>query len=45
MRVTHNLCSALLIDDGEARIAIDPGQYLWLFKLKSLIPDTDTRWA
>ena len=30
-----------IIQDNKAKIAIDPGQYLWLFKLGSLIPRSE----
>ena len=38
MRITHYLYNAFLVESGNARIAIDPGQNLWLFDLRSLIP-------
>ncbi len=41
MKITHYLYNAFVVEDGDARIAIDPGQYLWLFKLKSLIPESE----
>ena len=41
MKITHYLYNAFLIDHGDARIAIDPGQNLWLFDLKSLIPKSE----
>ncbi|MGI9658895.1 MAG: MBL fold metallo-hydrolase [Gaiellaceae bacterium] len=43
MRIRHFLYNAFLIEDGRTKIAIDPGQYLWLFKLGSLIPEEE--WA
>jgi L-ascorbate metabolism protein UlaG (beta-lactamase superfamily) len=41
MKITHYLYNAFLIEEGDARIAIDAGQNLWLFKLKSLIPESE----
>ena len=41
MRITHYLYNAFLIDHGATRVAIDPGQNLWLLKLKSLIPESE----
>lgn len=38
MKITHYLYNAFLIEDGNSKVAIDPGQNLWLFNLKSLIP-------
>jgi L-ascorbate metabolism protein UlaG (beta-lactamase superfamily) len=38
MRIRHFLYNAFLIEDGKVKIAIDPGQNLWLFGLRSLIP-------
>ena len=38
MRITHYLYNAFLVDAGDKRIAIDPGQNLWIFGLRSLIP-------
>jgi len=38
MRITHYLYNTFLVEDGDSRIAIDPGQNLWMFKLRSLIP-------
>ncbi len=39
MKISHFLYNAFLIEDGPIRIAIDPGQNLWLFALHSLIPE------
>ena len=39
MRITHYLYNAFLIEHEESRVAIDPGQNLWLFGLRSLIPE------
>ena len=41
MKITHYLYNAFLIEDGKTKIAIDPGQNLWLFKLGSLIPESE----
>ena len=41
MNITHYLYNAFIIDQGDMRIAIDPGQNLWLFDLKSLIPESE----
>lgn len=41
MKITHYLYNAFLIEEGHAKVAIDPGQNLWLFKLRSLIPETE----
>ena len=38
MRITHYLYNAFLVEAGDARIAIDPGQNLWIFGFRSLIP-------
>ena len=38
MRITHYLYNAFLVEEGDARVAIDPGQNLWMFALRSLIP-------
>ena len=38
MRVTHYLYNAFLVEEGDVRIAIDPGQNLWVLGLRSLIP-------
>lgn len=43
MKITHYLYNAFLIEEGSARVAIDPGQNLGLFSLHSLIPETE--WA
>lgn len=39
MRIIHYLYNAFLVEEGDARVVIDPGQNLWIFKLKSLIPE------
>ena len=41
MQITHYLYNAFLVEEGNAKIAIDPGQNLWMFKLKSLIPQSE----
>lgn len=38
MKITHYLYNAFLLEAGDPKIAIDPGQNLWLFRLQSLIP-------
>ncbi len=41
MKIKHYLYNAFLIEDGNAKVAIDPGQNLWIFKLQSLIPKSE----
>ncbi|MDX1405766.1 MAG: MBL fold metallo-hydrolase [Woeseiaceae bacterium] len=41
MKITHYLYNAFLVEDGDARVVIDPGQNLWIFKLRSLIPEEE----
>jgi len=41
MKIRHFLYNAFLIEDEEVKIAIDPGQNLWIFKLGSLIPKAE----
>ncbi len=41
MKIKHYLYNAFLIKDGNTKIAIDPGQNLWIFKLCSLIPKSE----
>ena len=41
MKITHYLYNAFLIEAGQTKIAIDPGQNLWLFALHSLIPESE----
>ena len=41
MDISHYLYNAFLIEAGDATVAIDPGQNLSLFNLKSLIPEED----
>ena len=38
MKIKHYLYNAFLIEEGDVKVAIDPGQNLWLFNLHSLIP-------
>ena len=38
VKITHYLYNAFLVEEGGARIVIDPGQNLWIFALRSLIP-------
>lgn len=41
MQITHYLYNAFLVEEGDAKIAIDPGQNLWMFDLRSLIPQEE----
>ena len=41
MKITHYLYNAFLIEDGGVKVAIDPGQNLWIFKLETLIPESE----
>lgn len=41
MKITHYLYNAFLIEDSGVKVAIDPGQNLWIFKLESLIPKSE----
>jgi L-ascorbate metabolism protein UlaG (beta-lactamase superfamily) len=41
MRIRHFLYNAFLIEAPGRKIAIDPGQNLWLFGLRSLIPEAE----
>lgn len=41
MKIIHYLYNTFLIEEGDAKIAIDPGQNLWMFDLKSLIPEAE----
>ena len=41
MKIRHFLYNSFLIESGKNKIAIDPGQNLWIFKLSSLIPKTE----
>jgi len=41
MKIKHFLYNAFLIENDTSKIAIDPGQNLWIFNLNSLIPDSE----
>ena len=41
VRIRHYGYNAFTIEDGKVKIAIDPGRDLWLFKLGSLIPNSE----
>ena len=41
MKITHFLYNAFLVEEGRTKLAIDPGQYLWMFDLHSLIPKSE----
>ncbi len=41
MKITHYLYNAFLIEHEDVKVAVDPGQNLWIFKLKSLIPKSE----
>jgi len=41
MKIKHYLYNAFIIENGKAKIAIDPGQNLYLFSLGSLIPKSE----
>lgn len=41
MIIRHFLYNAFLIEEDKLKIAIDPGQNLWIFNLTSLIPDEE----
>jgi L-ascorbate metabolism protein UlaG (beta-lactamase superfamily) len=41
MKIKHFLYNAFIVEHEETRVAIDPGQSLWLFGLRSLIPKGD----
>lgn len=41
MKIKHFLYNAFIIENGKTKIAIDPGQNLWMFKLSSLIPKSE----
>ena len=41
MKIRHYLYNAFIIETGQSKLAIDPGQNLWLFKLRSLIPKSE----
>ncbi|MHC5074454.1 MAG: MBL fold metallo-hydrolase [Planctomycetota bacterium] len=37
MKIRHFLYNSFVIENGKNKVAIDPGQNLWIFKLGSLI--------
>jgi len=41
MKITHYLYNAFVIEASGVKVAIDPGQNLWIFKLESLIPKSE----
>jgi len=41
MKIKHFRYNAFIVEDEGIKIAIDPGQDLWLFKLNSLIPQSE----
>ena len=41
MKIRHYLYNTFLIEEGDAKVAIDPGQYLWMFDLHSLVPESE----
>lgn len=41
MKIRHFLYNSFLIENDKTKIAIDPGQNLWIFKLSSLIPKSE----
>jgi L-ascorbate metabolism protein UlaG (beta-lactamase superfamily) len=41
MKIRHFLYNAFIIENEKTKIAIDPGQNLWIFKLRSLIPKSE----
>ncbi len=43
MKITHYLYNAFTITEGNVKIAIDPGQNLWMFSKRSLIPESEWR--
>ena len=43
MKITHYLYNAFVIEDGDTKIAIDPGKNLGISKFDSLIPES--KWA
>jgi L-ascorbate metabolism protein UlaG (beta-lactamase superfamily) len=38
VKITHFRYNAFLVEESDSRVAIDPGQNLWIFDFKSLIP-------
>ena len=43
MKIRHFLYNSFLIENDKTKIAIDPGQNLWIFSLSSLIPKSEWR--
>ncbi len=41
MKITHYLYNAFLVEEGEVKLAIDPGQYFYIFDFRSLIPEEE----
>lgn len=41
MKIRHFLYNAFIVEEEGVKIAIDPGQNLWWFKLDSLIPKSE----
>lgn len=41
MKIRHFLYNCFIIEKDDIKIAIDPGQNLWLFDLRSLIPKSE----
>ncbi len=41
MKITHYLYNTFVVESGKNKIAIDPGQYFWIFNFSSLIPKTE----
>jgi len=41
VRITHYLYNAFLVEEGDTKVAIDPGQHFWLFDFRSLIPEDE----
>lgn len=41
MKIRHFLYNAFIVENDKTKIAIDPGQNLWLFKLSTLIPESE----
>lgn len=41
MKITHYRYNAFLLEADDVKVAIDPGQNLWLFRLESLIPEAE----
>lgn len=41
MKIKHYLYNTFLIEEGQTKVAVDPGQNLWIFKLGSLIPKSE----